>query len=92
MLDNYRGTSLIRKKNLLAFYSRTMPRVLWWSQGGRQFRMSEVPPHFVPCSERACAPHTRIQQGAGMSRTPVQVQEVTPRYRITSLIRKHPSP
>ena len=27
----YRGTSLIRKTLLLGPYSRTVPRVLWWS-------------------------------------------------------------
>jgi len=27
----YRGTSLIRNTPLLEPYSRTMPRVIWWS-------------------------------------------------------------
>ena len=27
----YRGTSLIRNNPLMRPYSRTMPRVLWWS-------------------------------------------------------------
>ena len=40
--NNYRGTSLIRNNRLLGPYRRTMPRVLWWSQGGGQFLMSEV--------------------------------------------------
>ena len=31
----YRGTSLKRDNPLLGSYSKTMPRVLWWSQGGR---------------------------------------------------------
>ena len=39
----YRGTSLIRKRAPLGHYSRTMPRALWWSQGGGRFLMSEVP-------------------------------------------------
>ena len=30
----YRGTSLIRKHVPVGPYSRTMPRALWWSQGG----------------------------------------------------------
>jgi len=30
----YRGTSLIRNTPLLGPYSRTIPRVLWWCQGG----------------------------------------------------------
>ena len=37
----YRGTSLIINTPFLAPYSRTIPRVLWWSQG--LFLMSEVP-------------------------------------------------
>ena len=39
----YRGTSLIRNGPLLGPYSRTIPRVLKWSQGGGLFLMSEVP-------------------------------------------------
>ena len=39
----YRGTSLIRITPLIGPYSRTIPRVLWWSQGGGLFLMSEVP-------------------------------------------------
>ena len=39
----YRGTSLIRNTPLLGPYSRTKPRVLWWSWGGGLFIMSEVP-------------------------------------------------
>jgi len=31
LIKVYRGTSLIRKTPLLGPYSRTMPRVLWWS-------------------------------------------------------------
>ena len=31
---SYRGTSLIRNTPLLGPYSRTVPRVLWWSKGG----------------------------------------------------------
>ena len=30
----YRVTSLIRNTPLLGLYSRTIPRVLWWSWGG----------------------------------------------------------
>ena len=32
--ERYRGTSLIRNAPLLGPFSRTTPRVLWWSQGG----------------------------------------------------------
>jgi len=39
----YRGISLIRNTPLLGPYSRTIPRVLWWSFGGGLFLMSEVP-------------------------------------------------
>jgi len=39
----YRGTSLIRNTPLLEPYSRTIPRVIWWSWGGGLFLMSEVP-------------------------------------------------
>ena len=42
-VGNYRGASLIRNPPLLGPYSRTIPRVLWWSQGGGLFLMSEVP-------------------------------------------------
>ena len=37
----YRGTSLIRNTPLLEPYSRTIPRVVWWSW--RLFLTSEVP-------------------------------------------------
>ena len=37
-----RGTSLIRNTPLLGPCSRTIPRVLCWSQGGGLFLMSEV--------------------------------------------------
>jgi hypothetical protein len=30
-LPRYRGTSLIRNTPLLGPYSRTLPRVIWWS-------------------------------------------------------------
>ena len=33
----YRGTSIIRDSAPLGAYSRTMPRTLWWSQGGGSF-------------------------------------------------------
>jgi len=39
----YRGTSLIRNSLSLGPYSRTVPRALWWSEGGGRFLMSEVP-------------------------------------------------
>ena len=39
----YRGTSLIRNRHPVGPYSRTMPRLLWWSWGGWRFLMSEVP-------------------------------------------------
>jgi len=41
-VGSYRGTSLIRNSAPLAPYIRTMPRALWWSQGGGLFLMSEV--------------------------------------------------
>ena len=41
-VSDYRGTSLIRNSAPLGPYSRTIPRVLWWSQGGGLFLMSEV--------------------------------------------------
>ena len=37
------GTSLIRNTPLLGTFSRTAPRVLWWSYEGGRFLMSEVP-------------------------------------------------
>ena len=39
----YRGTSLMRNSAPLGPYSRTMPRALWWYQGGGLVLMSEVP-------------------------------------------------
>ena len=41
-LETYRGTSLIRNTSILGPYSRTLPRVLLWSQGGELFLISEV--------------------------------------------------
>ena len=40
---DYRGTSLIGNIPLVGPYSRTIPRVLWWSLGGQLFLTSEVP-------------------------------------------------
>ena len=36
------GTSLIRESAPLGPYSRTMPRALWWSEGGGLILTSEV--------------------------------------------------
>ena len=33
----YKGTSLIRNTSLLGPYSRTIPRIIWWSWGGGCF-------------------------------------------------------
>jgi hypothetical protein len=41
----YRSILPIRNSTSLESYGRTMPRALWWSQGGRSFLMSEVPLH-----------------------------------------------
>ena len=43
----YRGTSLMRSTPLLVPYSRTLPRVLWWSWRGGLFLTSQVP---LPCT------------------------------------------
>ena len=46
------GTSLIRNTALLGPYSRTMPRVLWWSSGARppqaRARAVDQHPHHPP--------------------------------------------
>ena len=55
----YRGTSLIRNCLLVGPYSRTMPRALWWSKGGLQFLMSDVPLY-----EFRHQPNSSIPQGA----------------------------
>ena len=39
----YTGALLMRNSAPLEPYTRTMPRALWWSQGGVLFLMSEVP-------------------------------------------------
>jgi len=39
----YRGTSLIRNRPPLRPYCMAMSRALWWSEGGGQFLISEVP-------------------------------------------------
>jgi hypothetical protein len=44
----YRGTSLMRGTPLIGPYRRTIPRVLWWSQGGGLFLMSELPLYRRP--------------------------------------------
>ena len=41
--EAYRGTSPVRNTPLLGPYSKTIPRVLWWSYGGGLFLMGEVP-------------------------------------------------
>ena len=48
----HRGTSLRRSTPLLGPYSRTIPRVLRWSQGEGWFLMSEVP--LCPLSSEYC--------------------------------------
>jgi len=56
----YRGTSLIRNTPLLGPYSRTIPKVIWWSWGGGLFLMSEVPlyqPRAFPVRYRAKLEH-----------------------------------
>ena len=40
---SYKSTSRIRRKYILGPYSRTKPRVLWWSQRGGLCLMSQVP-------------------------------------------------
>jgi hypothetical protein len=49
----YRDTLLIRNSAPLGPYSRTMPRALWWSQGGGLFHMSEVPLYYADHSRSA---------------------------------------
>ena len=39
----HRGTSFIITIASLGPYSRSMPRAIWWSEGGLPFLMSEVP-------------------------------------------------
>jgi hypothetical protein len=41
--DGYRGASLIRKHHPVGPYSRTMPKSLVGSWGGRHFLMGELP-------------------------------------------------
>ena len=48
--EAYRGTSLIRNNPTLGPYSRTIPRVRWWSYGGGLFLMSEVPLYYLRLS------------------------------------------
>ena len=43
MKRGYKGTPLIRNTPLPGAYSRTIPRVLWWSKRGKLFLMSEEP-------------------------------------------------
>ena len=73
-VTNYRGTSLVRNSAPLAPYSRTMPRALWWSQGGGLFLMSEVPSRDCPDSTRYMYPMHPFDPEMG--------------YRGTSLIRE----
>ena len=49
-----RGASLIRNYNLLALYSRTMPRAPWWSWGGGLFLMSDVSRSHIRRNPRLC--------------------------------------
>ena len=49
----YRSTSLITDNPPLGPYSRTVPRVLWWSSGGWLFLMSEVPLYLDDLTARA---------------------------------------
>ena len=41
-----RGTSLTRNTPFVGPFSRTIPRVMWWSQGRGLFLMSEAPLHY----------------------------------------------
>ena len=42
-LHLYRGTSFMRKNPSLGPYSRTISRILWWSQWEELFLMGEAP-------------------------------------------------
>ena len=53
-MGGYRGTSLIRNRPLLGPYSRTIPRVIWWSVGGGAVS-SERGTHVGPTVEFALA-------------------------------------
>ena len=63
----YRGTSLIRTCHPLGRYSRTMPRVLWGSQGVERFLMSEVPLFLHP-SKRERQRGARVPAAASFTR------------------------
>ena len=54
-VPQYRGTSLIRNIPLLGSYSRTIPRVMWWSKKGGLFRMSTVLQYRSPATRVAPA-------------------------------------
>ena len=75
MKEPYRGTSLIRDRPALAPYSRFMPRALWWSQGGWQSFMREVPLYSNVWG-------VRLHQQLRTSQCEMLL------YRSTSLIRK----
>jgi len=47
-INQYRGSSLIRKLHPLGPYSRPMPRALSWSLGGGHFLMREAPLYRSP--------------------------------------------
>ena len=63
---NYKCTSHIRNRDPIGPYSTTMPRLLWRSQGGGRFLISEVPLHGlgfagqVPAANKypSARPHT----------------------------------
>ena len=80
----YRGTSLIRQRIPSGPNRRPTPRVLWWSEGGRCFLISEGPLYGasrVP-SERGHAHVTRASENA-------RLHTFAPRYLISMMSGGH---
>ena len=68
LLKPYRGTSLIRKRDPLGPYRRSMHGDLWWSNGGRRFLGARYPCKGPKGSSRRSL-RRRRRQGEAWSRT-----------------------
>ena len=58
---SYRGTSLVNNTPLLGPYSRTIPRVLWWSHRGGLFIVDEVFTRLATC-DRDHEPMSQVHE------------------------------
>ena len=79
-----RGTSLIRNRDPVGPYSRTMPTLLWWRYGGRRFLISKVTLYTRhPCTP---APESSTPK---QRRGPIMKRELTQNFLSMKFTTQH---